>query len=320
MLINALVLIIIIFLLLRASGILWFYQEFHPLIRLAVALLYLPLFFVTFQWGIEIVLAGFSALGLVIEIWWLQLKPSMSRQWTKDQEKMPKVEFNGDIVTVSNLRNATYQTVKDYDVLWYQDQFDVKQLTTIDYAVEPFGKWRGMAHTLVSFGFSDGRFIVFSVEIRKQQGNRFLPVAGMFKRYELMYVIGKEEDLIGLRTNLRHDPVYLFPMKASKEDIQAMFIDMMKRAEKLRVQPEFYHTITNTCLSNIVSHVNKLRKRPIRQYDYRVMFPGYSDDLALELQMVDYEGSLEDARERYYINSRSQFGSEQWSRQIRELQ
>ena len=53
--------------------------------------------------------------------------------------------------------------------------------------------------------------------------------------------------------------------------------------------------------------------------DLRVLLPGYSDELAFSLGLVDFDGSLAAARRRFQINGRSRFGGsgKEWSRQIR---
>jgi hypothetical protein len=49
----------------------------------------------------------------------------------------------------------------------------------------------------------------------------------------MTYVIGTENDLIKLRANHRKDDVFLYPIKAEKEDIQTLFLSMVKRAKSL---------------------------------------------------------------------------------------
>ena len=90
------------------------------------------------------------------------------------------------------------------------------------------------------------------------------------------------------------------------------------RADRLAEQPEFYNTLTNTCTTNITRHLAELTGEPL-PLDLRVILPGYADGLALELGLIDAEGSLDVLRGRFRINGRSAFGADgpDWSRQIR---
>ena len=116
-----------------------------------------------------------------------------------------------------------------------------------------------------------------------------------------MYVIADEKDVIKLRTNFRKDDVYLYPIKTSKEKIQELFLDMIAKTNELKENPEFYNTLTSTCTTNIVTHVNKIIENPIG-FSYKILLPGFSDELALEHGLIDTNLSLEEAREKFQIN------------------
>jgi hypothetical protein len=171
--------------------------------------------------------------------------------------------------------------------------------------VEPFSGYQGAAHTLMSFEFENDQFISVSVEIRKEVGESFSAVKGLLNQYELMYVIADEQDVLKLRSNYRHDEVFLYPIKTSQERVRTMFVEMLTRANDLKGNPEFYNTLTNTCTTNIVEHVNAISpdKIPLRS---EIFFPAEADRLAYELGLIDTEFSFEEARERFKINDRAE--------------
>jgi hypothetical protein len=61
-----------------------------------------------------------------------------------------------------------------------------------------------IAHTMASFGFAGGDYVCFSIETRKEQGEEYSAVKGMFRQFELTYIIAGERDVVRLRTNYRH--------------------------------------------------------------------------------------------------------------------
>ena len=250
------------------------------------------------------------------------IRPSNDRNWTTDQSRLPAAEFNGPIVTIHDVRNFRYLSADRYEPRWEDRQYDLRQLESVWFVVEPFGGFDGAAHTFASFGFAPsppapppqgeggrrpgegGDFLAISIEIRKEKGESFSPLKGLLRQYELMYVIGDERDLIGLRANHRNDPVFLYPIRTTPERRRAMFIDMLTRANELRGRPEMYNTLTNTCTTNLVDHVNTIvpGRVPLRA---GVIFPGYSDRLAYDLGLIDTKLPFEAARAHFRINERA---------------
>lgn len=268
------------------------------------------------RWAVGGLVAGILGVGML----WTFIVPATQRDWSPDVARQATATFAGDSVTIHNVRHATYRTTADYDVTWEDRRYDLRQLQTVDFMVEPFSTWRGLAHTLVSFGFADGEHVAISVETRRERGETYSPLRGMFRHYELIYVIGDERDLIGLRANIRRDAVYLYPIRTTPAAARALFVAMLTRANRLATMPEFYHSLLNTCTSNIRRHVADLRADGLRP-GWRTVFPGYADALAWELGLLDSDGSLPAARARFHINDRSAFtpttDGKAWSRQIR---
>ena len=243
-----------------------------------------------------LLVAGFGYLLLV-----LLVHPSNQRDWSPDQQRLATAEFDGDSVLVRNVRNAHYRSTSDYDVHWEDRRYDLSQIDSVWYVVEPFASWRGPAHTFLSFGFRNGDYIAISVEIRKERGESFSPIWGLLRQYELTYIVGDERDLIGLRANHRHDDVHLYPMRATPDAARALFVAMLERANALAAEPEFYNTLTSTCTSNIVDHVNTIAPEPIG-FSFKTLLPAYSDDLAYDLGLIDTDLPRDQYRAAYRIN------------------
>lgn len=235
----------------------------------------------------------------------LVTKPSNSRDWNTDQRLLSYAKVEGDQVRLYNIRNFTYASTTDFTEGYYDKTFDVKKLKKVWYVVEPFSGIPGSAHTFLSFEFEDNQYIAVSVEIRKEKGESFHPVKGLFNQYELMYVWGGENDLIKLRSNYRQDKVFLYPVNTTTEKAQALFMDMITRTNILKDYPEFYNTVYNTCTTNIVLHVNKITPKKISMVNKSILFPESSDQLAYSLGLLDTSLSFEDARKRFYINDRA---------------
>jgi len=233
-------------------------------------------------------------------------KPSNNRNWNEDQKILPYVDIDDDSILIHNIRNTSYTSTTDYEVKYYDKEFDLNKIKRVWYIVEPFSGIPGSAHTFLSFEFENNNYISISVEIRKEKGESYHPVKGLFNQYELMYVIADERDVVKLRSNYRKDLVYVYPIKTGKEKVKGLFLDMIKRANKLKDSPEFYNTITNTCTTNIIKHVNTITPHRISILNFEVFFPEDSDELAYKLGLIDTDLSFDEARKRYFINNKAE--------------
>ena len=133
----------------------------------------------------------------------------------------------------------------------------------------------------------------------------YSPIKNMLKQYELTYVIATETDVIQLRTNHRNEPVYLYPMDVSPDHAQALLVSMLDQAHRLESAPEFYHTLTNSCMSNLARHVNNVKPGLIT-FGWSTIFPGFSDDLIVELGLLSSNtNNIVETRKKNQINERA---------------
>jgi len=231
------------------------------------------------------------------------LVPSNDRDWAPELAQLATADFNGDFVTIHNIRNAEHTTHDESQMkLRYYDQtYDLRRLQSIDLIVVPFAEFPDLAHVMTSYGFADGKYVAISVEVRRESDEVFNPINAFFNQYELQYVVGDERDLINLRTTTRLVDVYLYHIQAAPEQARAMFTAMLKRANTLAAEPEFYNTVTNNCTTNVVRHVNELKPNLIR-FGTEVLLPGHSPRLAYDLGLIDKSKSFEETEAAARIN------------------
>lgn len=248
------------------------------------------------------------------------VRPSNDRPWLPGQAVLAYASFERDSVTIHNMRNFTYgpdgAAVRAYE----NRAYDLDAIETVWFVLAPFERDnRGPAHTFLSFGFADSQYVAISVEARREVGEEYSLLRGLLRRYEILYVIGDERDLIGLRTNVRGDDVYVYPIRTSRENVRRLFVEMLERANRLRAQPEFYNTLFNNCTTNILDHVNSVAPNRI-PYGKEVLLPGYADELAQRLGLLDSSLPIEAARRRFLVNERARkyAGRPDFSTRIRQ--
>jgi hypothetical protein len=199
------------------------------------------------------------------------------------------------------VRNHTWTSDKDFTPEYYDADYNLDELESLHYLITPFWDFDGPAHTMLSFSFSGGKHVVISGEVRKERGEGFDAFLGIMNQFELMYVIADEEDVIKLRTNYRKNEVYMYPVKTSKENIQALFRSMLIRTDKLNKEPEFYNTLWNNCTTSILIHANALREDKIPWNIYTIL-PSHSDEIAYYAWLIDTQLPILKAREYYRID------------------
>jgi hypothetical protein len=123
----------------------------------------------------------------------------------------------------------------------------------------------------------------------------------MFRQFQMIYVVGEERDVLGLRGAIWKKPVYFYPARTTNERKRAIFVDMMERAHDLEENPEFYHLLTNNCMNNITWHLHRLGGRPV-PHDLRVLLTGMSDRVAHRYGYFDTDLTFEQARRAFRID------------------
>lgn len=230
--------------------------------------------------------------------------------WRPDMAVMPYSKIVDQQVQIRHVRNCRYRSEQDYDIDYYDLLFQLSDVQGVDYIVVPFQQAPLLAHTMLSFRLRDDRRFIISVEARLRNDQSYSLLAGLRNQMQLMYVIGDERDLILLRTEVRQADVYIYPAEISPAGARSLLVDMLARANSLASRPEYYHTLNNNCTTNLVWHINRLRPGTIPEGDWRVMLPGLSDSLALQLGLLQIDYSLPEARRSAHVNLRARLYSQ----------
>ena len=216
-----------------------------PLAAVGASLQLLPLV----PWALAV---WFGLLFIAIA-WWFSLRPKSDRDWAVGMDILPQAELVGDTLRIRKFRNFNYTASGDPIARYEERTFELARLTSLDYFLS---HWSGpvIAHTLVSFGFDDGRFLAVSVEARRQRWQSYSPLWGLFRTYELIFVLGDERDLVRLRTNIRRERVYLYRLRMPPQNLRRLLVDYLARVDMLAARPEWYNSMTSNCTTNLFYH------------------------------------------------------------------
>jgi hypothetical protein len=250
-------------------------------------------------------LVVFAASLTLLLVCWFRLNPTNDRNWQPEVAVLPYATFDGERVTVHNIRNFDYRTENDFTIAYYDKTFDLRQLDAVDLVAV---YWMGpqIAHIFLSFGFGDHDHLAISIEARKPAGEGFSTLKGFFRQYELYYVVADERDVIRVRTNYRLNPpeqAHLYRLHGDPADARRLFVAYLEHINALRERPEFYNSLTTNCTTNIwmLARVNPDHL----PFSWKILVSGYVPEYLYEMGRLDASVPFAELQQRSLINPRA---------------
>lgn len=229
-------------------------------------------------------------------------KPSHDRNWENGQDKLPKIEIAGDKVKVDNFRNFDWQDNGEVENIYQQEEFDLDKLQGVDVIISHFDDFEGLAHIFLSFRFADNKNMVVSFETRREVGEEFSPLLGLMRKFEIIYVVGSERDIIGLRTDIRKERVHLYPISATPEKSRELFLLLANDINSIYAEPVFYNTLFNNCTNAITRRAEDISEINF-PLTHKAILPGYMDEVLYELELIPTEKSFEENKKHHLIDN-----------------
>ena len=248
--------------------------------------------------------------------WWLTILPSHDRPWRPEVAVMPRAIIDGDRVRITGVRDFDYRGESDFTARYEERELRLSRVTGVDFYVSYWVEGP-VGHTFLSFTFADAPPLSISIETRPEIGEEFAPVASLFKQFELIYVVGSERDIVGLRTNHRAEDVYLYRLNSSADDARRLLTIYLERINELADRPEFYNLLSNSCTINIVRYANAAGRAG--RFSYRHLLNGLVDQYLYLSGRVDTSLPFDELRRRSRVNAaaRAADGAPDFSERIR---
>jgi hypothetical protein len=261
-----------------SAGALYFDLPASPLLRTTASIL----------WA-----AGAVALGIfgglrgrilaifgfaVIVGWWLTLRPTQDADWQPQVATLAYASHDGDRLTVHNIRDFEYRSATDFTPRYDTRNFDLANLRALDLFINYWGS-PYMAHPILSFDFGPQGHLCFSIEIRPKQGQKYSTLGSLYRRYELIYFAADERDVVRLRTNYKHEDIYLYRLTLSPDEVRVRFMEYIARLNELHARPAWYNAVTHNCTTSIRAQHPKAEQSP---WDWRMPVNGFADQMLYE--------------------------------------
>ena len=293
--------------LITLGGVVWAFGALHfdfPFGRVVVPWAYLIAVVAVLVWVRPMLkkLAAVGSLFAVVLGWWLTLQPRNDRQWLPNNAEVAWAEVAGDSVTLHHVRNFDYKAGNtEPSPRWETHTVNLTQLTGVDLFINQWGDPL-MAHPIVSFQFADAPPVCFSIETRKEVGEGYSAIGGIYRQFELIYIVADERDVIRVRTQLTNgETTRLYRTAFGPVAARERFMEYIHSLNSLKDHPRWYNAITTNCTTSIrAQHPSQERAH----WDWRILINGSLDEFLAERGAILTDGlPLAELKAKALINS-----------------
>jgi len=233
------------------------------------------------------------------------VQPTNQRNWEYGQDVLPHFSIDDNVVHADRVRDFRWTDDGPLSSNYVDRSFDVDHLERVwfvqePFTIAPFNDFNGVAHTYFVFDFEDQAPVAISVEARRERGESYDAVRGLFNEYELIYVWASEQDVTGRRAVLEKNELYMYPLVGSMDSARKLFLSLARTSQQLETQPRFYNSVTSNCTNELAKVANEAQPGAI-PLNVALVFPGYSDAVLHDLGFIPNDVPLDVERKRFAI-------------------
>jgi hypothetical protein len=220
---------------------------------------------------------GIAAVLFLIHV--VTLQPRTDRHWKEYLAKTTHVVRTGDGFAVEPESDWSYAVSGPTDKSYGHFEAAFADLKNVWLMVEPSPASDFVAHTLLLFEFGSRRLVGLTIEARLEEDETYSAFDGMWDAYELSYVWASARDLLTRRAVMLGHRVFVYPLKLSGVQMQALLVNLLKTGAELESHPRFYNTLFHNC-------TNELAKRAGLSWNYAFVLTGKSPGLLFRKRLI----------------------------------
>ena len=236
-------------------------------------------------------LSVFTAVFVVLLVWWNSLIPPTEGPWSPELDRQVTGTIEGDILTLENVRAFKWRSEDDFTEVWTTRSYDLAEIDSVDLFMSYWGG-RNMAHLMLSFGFADGDYLAWSIEVRRRGDDGFSPIADFFKAHPIAIVASDERDVVGLRSNIQNASVRLFRLRMPPDRARNLLEAYVAGANKIVEEPHWFNSVFTNC-SRTAILIARYAGATLPA-DWRIIVNGYFPDYLYDQGALATDVSIEE--------------------------
>jgi hypothetical protein len=178
--------------------------------------------------------------------------PRQDRNWYPYLSHTSQVEITATGFTVTPVSDWSYagpDQVSNQTYIAAAYNFD--QLRNVWFMLEPQPGSQLAAHTLLLFEFEGDRLLGLTIEARREQGEDYDALRGVFNTFELSYIWATARDLLIRRAVMLDHEVFVYPVAITEEQNRMLLTRLLEWTDSLETRPRYYNTITSNCTNEL---------------------------------------------------------------------
>jgi hypothetical protein len=144
--------------------------------------------------------------------------------------------------------------------------------------------------------------LVVSVETRREASETFSPLLGLLRQFEIIYVVGSESDIVGVRTDHRKERVYVYPTTATSDQARQLLELLIADINSVYETPQMYNTLARNCTNALTRRVEDMSSVDF-PFTWKTVLPGYFDEVLHQLGLITGEGTFAEIKAAHLINN-----------------
>jgi len=217
-------------------------------------------------------------------------EPLLDRTWDADVSVLANIpEMANESFIIENARDWSYDMgiVETQD--YFTDKYLFQDLEGMTFYVQPLDHTGLIAHTFIVFNFIDSydeyKDLGISVETRRESGEQYSILGGLFRKFELTHTWATKQDLIDRRTKYYDYSLEPHLVTIPKDQQITILKEFLYQTDKLSREPVFYNTALNNCTNALAQYINRVAPDSI-PWHYSFVLTGRSDEYLRSLGFI----------------------------------
>jgi hypothetical protein len=177
--------------------------------------------------------------------------PRADRDWYPYLAVAPDVTLSGEGFAITPVSDWSYLGADVVAETAIEAGYRFEDLRNVWFMLEPQPGSQLAAHTLLLFEFEGDRLLGVTIEARREQGEEYSALRGVFNAFELTYIWATARDLLTRRAVMLGHEVFLYPIAIGDEQKRTLLRRLLERTESLETTPRYYNTITSNCTNEL---------------------------------------------------------------------